>query len=293
VRLVLIAEPDLRERLRCIRCIAGQTSVSAAGVGTWEELEQSLDGVTIVSLILYVPALPGAPDDAIERLRRRTQRLILATAQGPRTLSGPEDGLMRVRHPVPEETLILLARSAGMLSSQHAVSFAPPDVLQMLCMAGESHVLVVSREGSDTGVIELREGEVWTAFDALGVGEEAFARLIRPDMRARVSPTVPSAKERTIWKGLSELLLDSIRRMDEGNVVCPPPLSSHAPDLALAAAAEQAARIKELTAAARRMLMERSYDEAARTLGRLAELDSTSPLVRANLEQLRKLGYPR
>jgi hypothetical protein len=293
VRLVLIAEPDLRERLRCVRCIAGQTSVSAAGVGTWEELEHSLEGVTIVSLILYAPSLPGAPGDAIERLRGRTQRLIVASADGPRALGAPDDGLMRVQHPVPQETLILLARSAGMLSSQHAVSFSPADVLQVLCMSGESHVLVVSREGADTGVIELREGQVWTAYDALGVGEEAFARLIRPEMRARVSPQVPSAKERTLWKGLSELLLDSIRRMDEGSVVCPPPLSSRPPEIALAAAAGQAARVKELTLAARRMLMERSYDEAARTLERLAELDAASPLVRANLEQLRKLGYPR
>ena len=44
---------------------------------------------------------------------------------------------------------------------------------------------------------------------------------------------------------------------------------------------------------ARRLLMVRNYDEAVHALVNLSELDPTSHLVRANLEQLRKLGYPK
>ena len=40
-------------------------------------------------------------------------------------------------------------------------------------------------------------------------------------------------------------------------------------------------------------MMERNYDEAARALVQLSELDPTSSLVRANLQQLRRLGYPK
>jgi hypothetical protein len=51
--------------------------------------------------------------------------------------------------------------------------------------------------------------------------------------------------------------------------------------------------VQQLSADARRLLMARSYDEAARVLISLAELDPASHLVRANLEQLRRLGYPK
>jgi len=293
MRLALIADPDLRERMRCVRVIAGQTTVSGVGVGTWSELELALDGVELVPLILFTPSLPGAPDDAVERLRERTQRLVVTCPDQVALEAAPHDGLMRAVRPLSDERLVLLARGAGRLSSQNAVSFAVADILQMVCSAGASHALVVSHEGRDTGVIEVSDGQAWTAFDALGVGEAAFVRLLRPEMRARVSPARPSTKERTLFRGLSELLLDSLRRHDEGAVVAPPPLSAEQLEFALAASAEQAARIKDLTAVARRQLMQRDYDEAARTLARLAELDPASAFVRANLEQLRKLGYPR
>jgi hypothetical protein len=39
--------------------------------------------------------------------------------------------------------------------------------------------------------------------------------------------------------------------------------------------------------------MERNYDAAARALICLSDLDPSSHLVRANLEQLRRLGYPK
>ncbi|HET9953554.1 MAG TPA: hypothetical protein VFQ61_03570, partial [Polyangiaceae bacterium] len=145
----------------------------------------------------------------------------------------------------------------------------------------------------DVGIIEVRHGEIWTAFDGLGVGEEAFARLIRPEMRARISASNGSTKERTIFRGLHELVLESLRRIDEGQVLPPPKLSATQLEAALASPDELAARVRELNVAARRLLMERNYDEAARALVRLSELDPSSHLVRANLEQLRRLGYPK
>ena len=38
--IVVVAVPELRERMRCIRVMAGQAPVSALGAATWEELEQ-------------------------------------------------------------------------------------------------------------------------------------------------------------------------------------------------------------------------------------------------------------
>jgi hypothetical protein len=187
----------------------------------------------------------------------------------------------------------MLARSLLAPSSRPHASFVPADFLQMICMSGGSNVLVLSRDGSDVGVIEVQNGAIWTAFDALGVGEDAFARLMHPELRARVSSATGSRKERTIAKGLNELVLESLRRLDEGHVATPQSLSAAQLEAALSTPEQLAARVKELNGEARRLLMTRSYDEAARVLAILAELDPGSHLVRANLEQLHRLGFSR
>ncbi|XXX82335.1 DUF4388 domain-containing protein [Sorangium sp. So ce134] len=289
--IVVVADPDLRERVRCIRVIAGQAQVSALGAATWEELEQALEGAERAELIIYAPSLPGGPEDAVAQLLRRTARLVLAANEAAEV---PGAGnVTRVTWPIAEETLVLMAHAAGAQSAPIGMNFVPVDFLQMICMSGDSHVLVVSNDSADVGLIEVRRGQVWTAFDGLGVGEEAFARLIRPEMRVRVTPAVGSTKERTIFKDLAELVLDSLRRIDEGSVDVPPPISSRRIEIALFSPEQRAARIKQLNADARRLLMERSYSDAARVLIDLSTLDPASSLVRANLEQLRKLGYPK
>ncbi|MGC4092749.1 MAG: DUF4388 domain-containing protein [Polyangiaceae bacterium] len=289
--LAVVAEPDLRERVRCIRIIARQTPISALGAATWDELLQTFEDEAAVSLVLYTRSLPGAPEDAVDQLVARRTRLVLAldeAEEAPSTL-----GITRTTRPIPEETLVLLARSTRAPSTQPRMNFMPVDFMQMICMSGDSQILVISHDGVDTGIIEVRGGEVWTAFDSLGVGEEAFARLIRPEMRARISPTKGSIKERTLFKGLHELVLESLRRIDEGQVTLPPRLSDSQLEAALSTPEQLEGRIRQLSNDARRLLMERNYDEAARALVHLSELDPTSHLVRANLQQLRRLGYPK
>jgi hypothetical protein len=292
MRLAMVADPDLRERARCLRVIAGQTPLTALGVASWEELDQALDGPSSVNLVFYSLGLPGAPLDAIAQLLTRTERLVVAV-DGALDDETATVGALRVARPIAEETLILMARAAGGPSTQIRMSFVPVDFLQMISMSAGSHVLVVSHDGADVGVIEVREGQVWTAFDALGVGEDAFARLVRPEMRARVSPAGGSAKGRTIFKDLRELVLESSRHLDEGRVRPPPPLSCFQREVALSSPEQLANRIKRLNEDARRLLMGRNYEEAARVLVELSELDPASNLVRANLEQLRRLGYQK
>lgn len=289
--LVVVADPDLRERMRCIRIVANQTPLSALGAATWQELEHVLDDSPNVGLVFYTHLLAGAPEDALDRLLPRTQRLVLA-ADADQDVPA-RDGVTRTLRPIAEETLVVSARAVATPSTPPHMSFVPCDFLQMICMSGGSHVLVLGRDGIDAGVIEVRGGEVWTAFDGLGVGEDAFARLIRPEMRARVSPATGSTKERSIFKGLHELMLESLRRIDEGQVPAPSPLSASQLEATLSSPEKLAERVHELNADARRLLMGRSYDEAARVLVYLSELDPASHLVRANLSQLRRLGYPK
>lgn len=288
--LVVVADTDLRERMRCIRIVADQTSASAVGASSWPELTHVLDDISDVGLVLYAPSLTSAPADAIDQLLSRTKRLVLALNDGE---APPQrDGVAHTPRPIAEESLVVMARALSTSSSSHP-GFEPADFLQMICMSGGSHVLVLSQGGNDVGVIEVQEGEVWTAFDALGVGEEAFARLVRSEMRARVDAAAGPPKERTIFKRLQELVLESLRRLDEGRVAMPPPLSAAQLEARLSSPEQLAARIRQLNDEARRLLMARSYDEAARVLAQLSELDPGSHLARANLEQLRRLGFPR
>jgi hypothetical protein len=291
MNLAVVADPVLRERMRCIRIIADQTSMSALGAASWHELDQVLADAPSVGLVFYTHPLVGAPEDAIEQLISRTKRLVLAVDEDQELPA--RTSVTRTTHPIPEETLVVVARSLGKPSTPPHVNFAPVDFLQMICMSGGSHVLVLSQDEGDAGIIEVRDGQVWTAFDALGVGEDAFARLIRPEMRARVSHALGLRKERAIFKGLQELVFDSLRRIDEGLVSQPPPMSPRQLEATLSSPEQLAERIRQLNEDARRLLMVRNYDEAVPALVSLSELDPTSHLVRANLEQLRKLGYPK
>jgi hypothetical protein len=289
--LVVVADPDLRERMRCIRIVANQTPLSAMGAASWDELEQVLDDSPNVGLVFYTHQLSGSPEDALARLLARTQRVVVAadeSAEIPETT-----GVTRTPRPIAEETLVVSARSLAVPSTPPHMSFVPVDFLQMICMSGGSHVLVLGKDGVDAGVIEVREGEVWTAFDGVGVGADAFARLLRPERRARVSPATGSTKERSIFRGLHELILESLRRIDEGLIPAPAPLSPSQLEATLSSPEQLSERVRELNSEARRLLMSRSYDEAARVLVYLSELDPASHLVRANLSQLRRLGYPK
>ena len=289
--LVVVAEPDLRERMRCIRIVADQTPASALGAASWPELTQVLDEVSDVGLVLFARSLLGAPNDALGQLLSQTKRVVLTLDVGEEPPT--ENGVTLAARPVSEEALVMLSRSLVQPSSPPHAGFVPVDFLQMICMSGGSHILVLSHEHKDVGVIEVQNGEVWTAFDALGVGEDAFARLIRVEMRARVSPASGSRKERTIFKGLHELVLESLHRIDEGQVALPQSLSPAQLEMALSTPEQLAQRVRQLNEEVRRLLMTRSYDEAARVLSVLSELDPGSHLVRANLEQLRRLGFSR
>jgi len=181
--LVVVAEPNLRERMRCIRIVADQTPASALGAASWPELAQVLGEVPDVGLVLFARSLLGAPEDALEQLLSFTKRVVLALDEGEQPPT--ESSVTHTARPVAEEALVMLARSLVLPSSPPHANFVPVDFLQMICMSGGSQILVLSHDRKDVGVIEVQNGDVWTAFDALGVGEDAFARLISVEMRAR------------------------------------------------------------------------------------------------------------
>ncbi len=287
--LVVVADSDLRERMRCIALVAAHPSTSAVGAANWPELFELLSGSN-VTLVLYANTFKDAPDDALHVVRSRTSRLIVASNRD----APIPDSLDALRKPWPidsdelngEVRLLSAASSAGAYTK-----YAPVDFLQMLCTSGDSSVLIISREHDDVGVIEVRAGKLWTAFDRLGTGDDAFARLIHPSHRVRVSHLLATTKEQSIRKPFQELVFESLAGIDEGRVSTSPRVSTAQLEAAMTSTEDLFAEVKRLNDEARSLLMVRNYREAAKVLSELSELDSDSHLVRANLEQLKRLGF--
>ena len=121
--LVVVADPDLRERMRCIRIVADQTPASALGAASWTELTQVLDDVPSVGLVFYAPSLAGVPEDALSQLLARTKRIVLTLNEGEELPSA--NGLPRTTRPIAEESLVMMARTLVTPSSAPHASFAP------------------------------------------------------------------------------------------------------------------------------------------------------------------------
>jgi|GEM_PF-1217078 len=287
--VVVVADSDLRERMRCLGLVAANASGSAVGAANWSELVELLRE-SEVKLVLYADSFEDAPEDALVQVRSGTTRLVVA-ANGQTEVPEGVD-VVRTSWPMDREELVGEVRSVnGPPSSGARTKYAPVDFLQMLCTSGDSSVLVLSRDDDDVGVVEVRDGQLWTAFDRLGVGDEAFSRLIHPSHRVRVSPVLATNLSQSIERSFQELVLESLSRLDEGKVSSSPSVPTAQLEAAMTNGVELWAEVKRLNDEARSLLMFRNYEEAAKVLNDLSDLDPESPLVRANLEQLRRLGF--
>lgn len=95
--------------------------------------------------------------------------------------------------------------------------FSAVDYVQLACMARRSARIVVSEGGRATGEILVWNGELWSARDRLGRGEEALARIVFAE-RGVVHVHTLSADavgERELLRSWQHVLLDLARRHDE------------------------------------------------------------------------------
>lgn len=123
---------------------------------------------------------------------------------------------------------------AGRLSDLSLV-----DVIQMLCISRKTTALRVSH-GASSGIILLENGEVVHAVWEDTVGDEAFFRLLSLSNGAFYTFPPPPEVERTIHESWQHLLMEGMRRLDEGareqaRTERPRRPSEHGPDPAVAA----------------------------------------------------------
>lgn len=279
--LVLLVDTDARELARCMRVLAPEAATGVIGTVDLVVAKQLLATETF-GLVLI--AVRHQAELAAELMPAQGTAVVLGVERAI-NLAAQDFPSGGVAYPLPWSDELLLTQLRRVTHARRSlpISFTPIDVIQMTGTAKESRSLTIMRDGKEVGTIEMREGEVWSASDAEGEGEEAFRRLLRPEMRARVRAP-KDAPARNIQRPLMTLLLDALRANDESDrmhgsegMPSQPPASAEVDLRALHAEASQ-------------LLLARKYTEAARRFEALVQLDP-SPVVKANLEQLRKLGY--
>lgn len=181
-----------------------------------------------------------------------------------------------------------------------AEPFEVTDYVQLACM-GQRSVLIELADAARKmiGRILISAGQVWSAEDGGGNGEDAFRRLILSHgLSVRCLPLRDLPGERDVHQDWEGLLLDAVREGDEArhdHAMRDEAMHDHAiRDDARrdeAAAPRPAADFDTLWKRGVSSLREKDY---AAALGAFLEAQTLRPddwRVRANLERLRQLGH--
>jgi len=146
-----------------------------------------------------------------------------------------------------------------------------------------------------SGCITVSGGDVWSAVDARGSGEEAFGRLVLAPARTVECHTLrDDPGPRTIvapWEGL---LLDAARRQDEGDGAPTGPAEpAAAPTQAptQAPAAEVPDAFDAAWARGAEALLARDFAAAVEAFREADRVRPGEGRVRFNLERLKDMGY--
>ena len=179
--------------------------------------------------------------------------------------------------------------------------FTLADYVQLAGMGRRSVRLEVTQAGKHLGEVLIHHGEAWHARDRRGEGPRALSRLLdAPETSVSAHPYADTPT-RTLAGSCEALLLDHLRRQDEGRPLdlgadlaldeltaatspLPQPTRSAAPS-ALAGLSFDALYSLGVEA-----LLDRRYPQAYEAFEAASRV-GTSPSLRANLERLRTMGY--
>ncbi|HEX7600861.1 MAG TPA: DUF4388 domain-containing protein, partial [Polyangiaceae bacterium] len=197
--------------------------------------------------------------------------------------------------------------------------FTVADYVQLSCMGRHSVTIdVESKEGR--GLIEIIDGDLWSAVDAEGkTGEGAFRRqAFRHDVKIQCVASDAAPGERNITSPWESVLMDAARQQDEDTrasrpvfdlgspdefgdfaehpstahlAVVPEKQAAAAPPRAPAAAAPAEDPFDAFYDRAIAALMSKDYRAAVAALALARALRPDDPTVNANLRRLHELGF--
>lgn len=218
--LLVEDEPTLLRGL--LRGLESVPSLRMTGCPTVEdaidELEQEVPDLLITDLNL--PGLSGL--DLVDYLTRRSIHIpvIVMTAfhsDYKERLSG-RLGLTVLEKPVRLADLRQLIENE-LQRVQNPLTLGPfaiADYIQMACLGRHSLVIDVALADDQRGVIEIFEGEIWSAkLNDLPPNEALFALLYKPLIQAGYMPIHEPPKERHFTKRWEGILLEAATLRDE------------------------------------------------------------------------------
>jgi len=224
---VLVVEDEETLRHYVARGLAKMPGVEVTEAGTLAEAIAAIDAAVpdVVLSDLDLPDRPGI--ELIGELGSRGLRPALTFVSAyARAFAAQIPRFTKVRvleKPVSMEKLREVVRAdleARGLTTSHASAadaapFGVPDYLQIACLGRHSVVIAVDGP-TGSGQIVVHGGVVWSAQDASGRGEAAFARLALASGARVACRTMREAPgDRNIDRAWEALLLDAARVADE------------------------------------------------------------------------------
>lgn len=317
--LVVEDEPVLRASM--VRGLAKLAGVEVVATGTVREAKETI-ALTPPDLVIADLDLPDGLGievvGALDRVGIRVPVVFVSAFVGQyQGILPKRAGIEIFEKPVSLDRLRRLVDER--LNADQTLSSSPfgvADYIQLAGMGRRSVVIEVRGRTSGHGEILIRAGEVWSAQDDVGEGQDAFRRLAflrdavitcRPLGRADGTP-------RSITGSCESVLLEAARVKDESDPSIPPPPLSVAPttppttlqsavstpdegwDELLEESPEASsetpnpsfALLYEIGVDA---LLAKNFDGAYDAFARADQLSPGDSRVEANLERLRQMGF--
>ncbi len=328
--LVLLVEDDVLLRAGMTRALHKLAGVDVVEAGTAEEAIQLIEGLPIDLLVSDFQLGDRTALEVLPHARREGRTiptLLVSGCLGDVHAQLPSD-LQLVEKPVAMGALRDLV--SNMLGrNDRGVPFSLADYVQLAAFGRHTvEISVAHPDGEPAGTVTVRDGQAWSATDALGDGMNAFLRLVTmPSAGLACAPATTAPGPRNLQGPCEGLLMEAARLVDErrGNrpaarrptppppelpavprtITIPPkalkpPIPKPVPALAQGTVRNASPKPAPLPAKDPRefdrlyeagidALLHKRYSEA-RALLIEARAIRTTPTLEANLERLRALG---
>ncbi len=219
-KTVLIVEDEAVLRSSMMAGLARIPGVSVLGAGTLREGVAFLDGYPPDVVLCDIDLPDGLGVQIIGELAKRgiSPPVVFVTAYRAAygSLIPPHAGVTVLEKPVSLDEL-RSAVTSRLGAEPPSSPFTVADYVQLSCM-GRHSVIIDIEWGEHSGRVQIVNGDIWSAVDPLGQGEEAFRRVaFKRDAKITCYGSEADPGARNIDQPWESVLMESARLLDEGN----------------------------------------------------------------------------
>lgn len=249
--------------------------MSAIGVASIEEAQVVCSIEPPVVILTAFALADGDAPRLLESLGLTDEHPCVLVVDPPDDAALPSgNGIHPVRRPLDEAGIQKLLESTVCVPTDQQLLFRLPEYVQLLCLGRHSARMGCYKERQCLGEILIRDGQLWSARDDEGEGEDALRRMLAADdAHAVAHPLGESTQTRSINRPWELVLLEAASAQDESRHRVPEP--------------SVADYLKQASAA----VLSGDLQKAADCFGAAIALAPDDGVIRHNVERLRRLGY--